>query len=305
MYLYILNRPSLEEEIARLEFSHLTGCDTDKGIGLCDVYIDSSRPAYVEACIEVYFIENDLDLLYKDIESMKYCMDKYRVRFLNTLVHVDFDTRKGIERNISDIFEGCPDLKNPLDDFIMTYTGTQWIFGKLLWNTKNRWLIYHKKPYTFCSSLPARMARALVNIAARDNLSIKLIDPCCGMGTVVLEALDMGIDTYGCDINENVVQNANKNLVHFGFKPLLECRDATDIEGFFDVSIVDLPYGVLSTKGSDMYREIIQNLRRICSRAVILSGGDISSLIRNAGFEITGGCIVHKGGLDRHIVVCK
>jgi hypothetical protein len=159
----------LEGGIARLEFSSLTGCETDNSIGLSDVYIDSSRPAYIEACTAVYFVEDGLDMIYKDIESMKYKLDNYRVRFLNTLVHVEFDARKCIERHISDIFEGCPNLKNPVDDFIITYTGTKWIFGKLAWETKNRWLIYNKKPYTFCSSLPARMARALVNIAVQGH----------------------------------------------------------------------------------------------------------------------------------------
>ena len=41
------------------------------------------------------------------------------------------------------------------------------------------------------------MARALVNIAMKDNEEGTLIDPCCGVGTVVIEALDLGIKVKG------------------------------------------------------------------------------------------------------------
>lgn len=305
MYLYILNRPTFEEQIAQLECLYLTGSIPDKGYALSDVYIDSSRPAYMELCAEIYFIDESLDTLYKKIEGLNYNLDNYRVRFINTAVHIEFNARKAIEKNISNIFTGSPDLKKPVDDFIITYTGSNWLFGKFIWKTENRWLLYNKKPYTFCNSLSARMARALVNIASQGNTALKLLDPCCGMGTVLLEALDMGIDAYGCDINNTVVEDANNNLRHFGFSTEVKCQDAISLEGSFDVSIVDLPYGLLSKRGSDMYKEIIGNMRSICSRSVILSSTDISGIITDAGFEITGGCIVHKGGLDRHIAVCR
>jgi tRNA G10 N-methylase Trm11 len=259
----------------------------------------------MEECAEIYFIEDSLDLIYTKIGSLDYTMDNYRIRFVNTGIHVDFESRKNIERTISDIFEGSPDLKNPVDDFLVTYTGSKWIFGKMLWKTKNRWLIYNKKPYTFCSALPARMSRALVNIAVQHNMELKLLDPCCGMGTVLLQALDMGLSIYGCDINENAVQNANENLIHFGFKGNVECMDASSLKGKYDAAIIDLPYGVLSKRGSDRHGEIIRSIRKTCSRAVILSGGDISGIINDAGFIITESCIVHKGGLDRHISVCE
>jgi hypothetical protein len=136
LYLYILNRPSFEDEIAQLECLFLTGTRTDRGFAFSETYVDEFRPAYMGTCIEAYFIENDLELLYKKINTLNYTMDNYRVRFINTGDHIDFNTRKLIERNISDIFEGAPDLKNPVDDFIITFTGDSWAFGKMLWKTK-------------------------------------------------------------------------------------------------------------------------------------------------------------------------
>lgn len=305
MYLYTLNRPSNEDSLAQFECFFLTGSRTDTGYALSDVFVDYFRPAYIEACVHIYFMEKDIDSLYGRIKKYNYDLDNFRVRFINTETYVDFKTRKAVEREISDIFTGVPNLKNPDTDFVVTFTGNMWLFGKLIWETKNRWQIFNKKPHTFCNALPSRMARALVNIGAGNNSGIKLVDPCCGMGTVLLQALDMGINIYGCDINNTVVEDANENLIYFGFQNIVECRDAADIKGVYDVSIVDLPYGLLSKRGSDMHQEIISNVRKICSRAVVLSGGDISDIISNGGFKILDKCIVHKGGLDRHIAVCE
>lgn len=305
MYLYILNRPSLQDEIAHLEFLSLTGSRVNGGFAFSGNYVDKSRPAYIDTCIEVLFTDNTIEGLYSKIKALDYKKDNYRVRFINTGIHVEFSERKRIERTISDIFEGGPNLKNPDDEFIITFTGDLWCFGKFLWKSENRWLIYDKKPFTFCNSLPARMARALVNIASMGRKVNKLIDPCCGMGTVLLQAMDMGFDSYGCDINPLVVNDANENLKHFGFSPVIECRDAAEITGNFDVSVVDLPYGVLSKKGSDRYTEIIGNVRKLCTQAVILSGVDIVKTLNDSGFNVIESCIVHKGGLDRHIYLCR
>lgn len=305
MYLYFINKPSNQESIAELECLMLTGAKPDNNFALSDTYVDIMRSAYLDMCIEIYFVENDISSLYSSITSLGYDRDRFRVKFLNTGVHIDFKTRKEIESRISDIFPSVPDLKNPVEEFIVTKTGQRWMFGKLTIKNENRWLIYGRKPYTFCNALPSRMARALVNMGTGNHTDVTLIDPCCGVGTVLLEALDIGIDACGIDINEQIVKDANRNLNHFGFESRARLGDAAAVKGKYDISIVDLPYGVLSKKGSDRYSDILSNVRRICSRAVILSGKDISDVIEEAGFRITEGCIAHKGGLDRHIAICE
>lgn len=305
MYLYLLNRPSFQDQIAYLEFYSLTGVKVDTGFGLSSKYIDSGRPAYIDMCIDIIFIDDTKDGLYKKIKSLKYKKDKYRVRFLNTGIHFKFNERKTIEREISDIFEGAPDLKNPDDDFIVTFTGQNYIFGIFMWKSENRWLQFEKKPHTFCNALPARMSRALANIASMNNPGKSFVDPCCGMGTVLIQAADMGYEIQGFDINPIVSRDARENLAYFGFKPSVECRDASLVSGSYAISVLDLPYGLLSKKGSDQYEEIVGNLRKLCTQAVILSGEDISGIINGAGFDIIQKCIVHKGGLDRHIALCR
>jgi hypothetical protein len=77
------------------------------------------------------------------------------------------------------------------------------------------------------------------------------------------------------------------------------------LDGSYDTSVVDLPYGILSKDSRHRYFDIMSNIRRICSRSVILSAEDISDTIYSSGFKIVESCIVHKGGLDRYIWVCR
>lgn len=305
MYLYTLNRPSFQDKIAGFECFCLTGIKSCNNFVLSEKYIDIDYAAYINECVRILFIEKDITALYEKIRNMGFTDDNFKITFINTGMHFDFQNRKKYEKVISDIFSGVPDLKNPNIEFIITYADKMWIFGEKIKRTQNRWLIYDKKPYTFCNSLPARMARAIVNIATAGDINLKLVDPCCGMGSCILEAMDMKIDIQGFDINETIVEDANKNLLHFGFEPIIKVGDASKIKGSYDAAILDLPYGLLSKIGSDKYLEIIGNIRKACSRAVILSAADITDIIKDSKFKIINGCIVHKGGLDRHIVLCE
>lgn len=69
---------------------------------------------------------------------------------------------------------------------------------------------HDNKPHTFSNSLDIRLARTLVNIAASDDKKVKLVDPCCGMATVVLEGLALGLDIEGYDISREISWSARK-----------------------------------------------------------------------------------------------
>lgn len=305
LYLYLINKPSNEEAVADLECLMITGVRPDGGLAFSDKYVDIRHAAYLDTCVNIYFEKEDLNSLYSCIRDLNYKEDGFRVKYINLDTYIDFKSRKKIECEISNIFPGAPDLKNPSEEFLVTQRNGKWIFGRVETRTENRWRLYSKKPHTFCNALPSRLARAIVNIGTGSQKSVTLLDPCCGVGTVLLEALDIGIDAYGFDINDIVTVNANKNLTSFGFKSRVECRDAASIEGEYDVSIVDLPYGLLSKRGSDRYDDIIGNIRKVSSRSVILSGRNIKDTIISSGFKIKEYCITHKGGLDRHIALCE
>lgn len=305
LYLYTLKLPSYEEGIAALECSALTGARPTGCFALGDRYAPIADSAYLDTCVEILTDSSSLQGLYQNICELRYGRDLFRIRFINTEDHIDFKNRKEIEREISDIFAGYPDLKHPRDIFAVTHASGRWMFGIVRGKCENRWLKFSRMPHTFCNSLNSRMARALVSIAGEGRAGITLLDPCCGMGGVVAQALDCGLDAYGFDIDGIVARDANKNLSFFGFPERVVRRDASQIEGHFDTSVIDLPYGVLSAVSPGAYEKILANARNICSRSVILSARDISDIIASSGFCIAQRAISHKGGLDRHIYVCR
>ncbi len=64
--------------------------------------------------------------------------------------------------------------------------------------------------------LPPKVARMIVNIALgkrqSDAYTPTVFDPYCGVGTVLSEALMLGVNAVGSDISETAVRKAKKNL---------------------------------------------------------------------------------------------
>lgn len=69
--------------------------------------------------------------------------------------------------------------------------------------------------------LPLKLARIMVNLASIEPGSI-IWDPFCGSGTLLLEALHLGYDVLGSDVDTNAVENTRKNIEWMGSQYDLE-----------------------------------------------------------------------------------
>ena len=153
--------------------------------------------------------------------------------------------------------------------------------------------------------MPLRMARALVNIAVGDNRELTLVDPCCGVGTVVIEALDLGINVKGYEISKPIACNARNNIEFLGYnREIITSGDMHDINETFDVAIVDIPYGLYSPVTLQEQVDIISTSRRIARKMVIITFEDMDNLIISAGFQIVEKCYMKKGNMIRQISIC-
>jgi tRNA G10 N-methylase Trm11 len=64
--------------------------------------------------------------------------------------------------------------------------------------------------------LPPKIARMAVNIASgTPTEGSVLLDPFCGLGTIIMESLTVGIPVIGSDISQKVVSMAQKNIDWF------------------------------------------------------------------------------------------
>ena len=60
--------------------------------------------------------------------------------------------------------------------------------------------------------LPPKLAQILINLCGDLPAGSRVLDPFCGTGVVLQEALLMGYQAYGTDINERMVEYTEKNL---------------------------------------------------------------------------------------------
>jgi len=60
-------------------------------------------------------------------------------------------------------------------------------------------------------SIPPRLAKIMINLS-RCKPKQKLLDPFCGIGTIIQESLLEGVDTIGVDIDESVIRDAINNI---------------------------------------------------------------------------------------------
>jgi tRNA G10 N-methylase Trm11 len=167
------------------------------------------------------------------------------------------------------------------------------------------WFQHMKKPRNYSIALGTRLARAAVNIAIPKTLGITAIDPCCGIGTVVIEALSMGIHIVGRDLNPHIIQGARANTAHFGYETELTLGDICDVHSSYDVAILDMPYNLFSSTTPEEQLSLLQHTRRFANKVVIITIETMDEMIAEAGFVITDRCVAKKRSFSRQIIVCE
>ena len=65
--------------------------------------------------------------------------------------------------------------------------------------------------------LPPKLAQMMINLSRETGiLPTKIYDPCCGLGTVLIEAINMGItDVYGSDLSAKMCSCTEENIGRF------------------------------------------------------------------------------------------
>ena len=79
--------------------------------------------------------------------------------------------------------------------------------------------------------LPPKLAQILINLCGVLEPGAVVLDPFCGTGVLLQEALLMGYSAYGTDISDRMIEYSKRNLEYFKFKDYkLEVGDATDFQ---------------------------------------------------------------------------
>lgn len=199
------------------------------------------------------------------------------------------------------VIRGRPDLDRPSERFLVFATADGFWMGRTLEAGKPEWRRFARKLHDFSSALPSQVARAVCNLVVRAGE--RVVDPCCGSGTLLLNAADLGASVTGFDINKKMVGATNANLLYCGFPAAAELGDATEITGRYDVALANLPYGHMSAVFPEKLEQMVVNIVRLAPRGALITIGDISPGIRESGAEVRQVLRLRKQSMTRLIFI--
>lgn len=308
-YIYTYACSEDEASLCAMELRCLFSRDIPPAIFASQIAVDVSRSPFIKERIDVMYSGDSLQEIYKQTEQVEVGGKTFKVIFIkiNDLApenKIEYDERRIIEREIGLRIEGEADVNHPELVYGIVTLGGRWYFGTYHKNNAT-WFRQMKKPRSYSIALSTRVARAAVNMAVPDPEGVRAIDPCCGIGTVMVEALSMGIHIVGRDINPFIAAGARTNIAHFGFESEVTLGDIADIDEHYDAAIVDMPYNLYSSITPEEQFEILVNARRIADRVLIVAIEAMDEMIHAAGFEIVDRCEAKKGAFSRHLMLCR
>lgn len=304
-FFYSINYPKHEEELCKMEMKYLFNIVPQGKHFFSKHYVNPSRSPFIKECLSIIYSAFSLEDIIHNIEADKLSYEDFKVCYVKLEEdNIDYEQRLEAVKKVGFVINGEAIMHNPKIILGITRVKDKWIFGRYEKNDYE-WHNHDKKPYCYSNALSLRISRAVVNIAAANDSSLTLIDPCCGIGTVLIEALSMGFNIKGYEINPHIAKNAKINLDYFGYEDVITVGDMHNIRDKYDVAIIDIPYGLFTPTTLKEQTDIIKTARRIANKLVIITFEDMEEHITSAGFRILDKCEVHKGTFTRHITVAS
>ena len=302
-YLYLISYRREFKELCAMEMRYIFGNTSNSNYHLTNQSIDISRSPFIKGKVTILYSDSSINTIEKKMIEDDLSFNNYKIHF-SKFDEVSYKTRLQSMRTLGFTINGDFAIKDPDVEFTLTKIDCVWIFGKLEPNP-NKWLERRKKPYNYSHALDVKIANAVINIAIDNNFDLKVIDPCCGIGTIIIEGRTLGINIQGYEINPLVKQHCNFNLKHFGFEPNVKKIDMLTSTKHFEVAILDLPYGQSSLITREEQIALIKKSKEISGKLVIITMDDMSDIIQDIGLKIIDTCKIKKSNtFSRYVTVC-
>ena len=311
-YFYRVAAPPGHDELARLEFEALTGDRAPKfmpwderedpshhpRLQWARAGVDVGRSAYVAECCRLLARGATLEEMLAASEKLGLRMERFRVHARKRRGGQAPESRE-IECAVANTIHGRPDLSRPAIELIAFAHEDEWLLGELVSRTHNGWLGHEQRPHQYSSALPPRISRAMVNLVAAPG--DRLIDPCCGSGTALVEAGFMGIEPFGWEINRSVAEQAAANVCHHGQAAWLVVGDGRTAKGCWDGAVLDLPYGISSERVDEVAFGLVEHALEVARLVAVVTVDDLEDLFEARGAELLGLATVVKNNLRRKV----
>jgi predicted RNA methylase len=204
---------------------------------------------------------------------------------------------------LADVIPNWPDLRDPLHRFVVIAGADMLLFGEVVAAADAGYRRHDTKPWTTSSSLDSRFARGLINLVP-DARSI--LDPCCGAGSIVIEAASLGLEAFGVDWKTPLVGMTRENLAHFGYDGTVVQADSRTHEQPVDAVVTDVPYGHAIDSDEGEIRAIIEQCSTMAPRGVFVAPADITKWLDAADYtDIEVHTVMKRRGFTRWIHVAR
>ncbi|MEJ8306729.1 RNA methyltransferase [Saccharibacillus sacchari] len=301
-YRYVYDYACHEDErsLCWMELRVLLNAQPEKHYVRSKRAIDPSRSPFVHGRLTIERRSESLEKLAKQAAELELNGDTFKLRYVKTDLRTDYEECRRIERLVGAQIRGTADMKHPQRLYGIACIDGEWLLGAYE-ESQSIWLQHNKKPRQYSTALGTRTARAIANIAVPEPAGVRAVDPCCGIGTVLLAAQSMGIAMDGFDLNPLAAIGARENLAHFALPGTVTVADMRTLKVRYDALVLDLPYNLCSVLASDERIEMLVSARRLASRCVFVATEDIVSELGTSGFSVIESCIVRKGRFSRYV----
>jgi len=304
-YLYVINYAEGEEMLCKLELKILFKQELTQKWLISPIKIEPSRSVFIKERLTILAEALTFETVYDQVQQQSLVFESFKLLFLR-FPNQTLRYRERLSRlnEIGSLIGGEAAMYNPKQLLGLTELDGKWLFG-LLKPNDNTWVHHENKPYSYSFSLGVRLSRAIANIAIGHDFDKKIIDPCCGVGTVILEGLTVGGKMEGNELNEKVSWKARENLKYYGYEPLITTGDIKEIEGHYQVAIIDLPYGHFNPIAPESQQQILNAARRLADQLILVTQVEMHNEIKAAGFKLIEQCPVAKGRFIRYVNLCE
>jgi tRNA (guanine10-N2)-dimethyltransferase len=197
----------------------------------------------------------------------------------------------GGSKNSKNFLEPKVNLKKAVSFFGIFKIKKEILVGKRIWVNSKDFLKRkaHMKPSLHPSSLNPRLARCMVNLVGDVK---KIVDPFCGSGGILVEALFLGKKVIGVDIDRIMVKRCLLNVTHYRFqKDLYDIivGDALEYTKKVSCVVTDIPYGK-NTKTSDgLLSGFLKQYASLTSTMIVgfPDSVDVRKVLRGTPWKIT------------------
>ncbi len=275
------------------------GAPNADGVASADSVERVPRAAYVQQGARTVAVASTFGALVDAVGSARFAADRFRIDVHDPSGRSPLGSTE-MAIALADAIEFGPDLRDPRHRFLVVPRSDGWWFGEVLERSTASYVRHDDKPWTTSSSLDSRFSRGLVNLVPA---ATSILDPCCGAGSIVVEAASLGLDVRAVDWKPAMVGMTKETLAHFGYRAEVVRADSRtqDLDPV-DAVVTDLPYGHAIDADEPTIRGILANCARTAPLGVFVAPSDFTLWLAAAGYtDVEVHTVLKRRGFTRWI----